>query len=618
MWQRNLGTLMCVCTGLLALGCGESSDDTPKASQGGSGSQAGSGGSSAGSNAGQGPGAGTSSGGAQPLPDGSKEYRGIVNLVDAEAAQVFDQYIADVDRFKGGKGNYDIEGAVRDFYLHYPDEYDFLFILNDHEVDSYAEGLHSWSSRPSLPGTGFEEPLCTGNGPGNLRSVVAIQVPSLDSFPPFAHEFAHHYAVGLAKELGFSRDVDTEFPGHWGLTGVNGQLGGFDPATLGCETPAGAKPPSCTATPTAGGRMRYTVAPFRPNADRERGQPFAPLELYLMGLLPAAEVPSPIVRFEGADFLFEAQEKTADGKLIIDASALAETTIAQIVTRHGEVPALPQDKRHFKAAVVLLTAAPATQPYLDRVADWAAIWAGEQESAQWPSFAELTGGRATISMKLGARRELGPDDVLEFTCPYSADCSPQAQDCPQGFACYGTSALFCAVPGVLDDGADCERHSDCKAGSVCSEIPTDFEHKVCSPYCDHVNASAPNACATLCPASFSPVYHTETLEELGAFCFGGSGGSCNPLTQDCEPGKACTGVELVSCEIPGDTKLGEVCLPFGATCEKGSVCVGVQGQPDQFCQPYCDPAPGAAAGTACTTKCPKGAWQYPGYGVCIP
>ena len=63
----------------------------------------------------------------------------------------------------------------------------------------------------------------------------------------------------------------------------------------------------------------------------------------------------------------------------------------------------------------------------------------------------------------------------------------------------------------------------------------------------------------------------------------------------------------------------EKAFPEGCLVEMiGSVCVGVQGQQDQFCQPYCDPAPGAAASVACATLCPKGAWEYTGYGVCIP
>ena len=447
---------------------------------------------------------------------------------------------------------------------------------------------------------------------------MGIQVGSLDRFPPFAHEFAHYYAVNLDAKFGFGRDVDTEFPGHWGMTSANGQLGGFDATTLRCETPVGAKPPNCT--PTASGRYHYTVAPFFPNANNATNQPFGPIELYLMGLLPVAEVPSPIVRFEGADFPFESLQPTSDGMFPIDATGLSDLAMSEIVARHGEVPALPADKRNFKAAVVLVTAAPAAQPLLDRVAEWAAIFGGEivSPNPDWVSFAKLSGGRATMSCRVGKRHDPTPDDALEFTCPSYNLCNPTTQNCPAGFACYGTSDLYCAATGGLDIGASCEHHRECKAGSACIQIPADFSKRVCAPYCDHLNPNAPNACAKLCPASFSPIYDTQSVAELGAFCYGGAGGACNPLLQDCAPGQACTGVEAVGCELPGTTKLGEVCQPFGNTCEKGSVCVGVVGEPNQYCQPYCDPSPNAPSANSCTTKCPNGAWEYPDHGVCIP
>jgi hypothetical protein len=617
-----------LCAALVSLTCACGGDDpggSPKNNGGaqGQGAQAGTlsgAGTGVGGGAGQAQSMGGSSAGMDgPLLNGAgREYRGIVNLVDAEAAKALDDYLLDADPYEGGSGELSLELATRLFYQHYPDEYDFIYFMTAHGLDTPVSGLHGWVTKPLMLGTGADAPICSGDGPAHLLSAIGIQVPNLDDFPPFAHEYAHHFAVHLAKEFGFSRDVDTVFQAHWGMTSANGQLGGFDATTLACEMPAGAKPPNCTAS--AGGRYRYVVAPFRPNGYLKVEQPFGPLELYMMGLLPVAEVPSPIVRFDGADYPFDALEVTADGKLVIDATGVTEIKMSDIVARHGEVPARPADKRHFKAAVVVVSATPAAQPLLDRVADWAAIFGGEMPSGRpdWVSFAQLTGNRASMSCRVGARHELGPDDVLEFACPSYNECSPQTQNCPQGLACYGTSDLYCAQPGVLENGASCEQDDDCKVGSVCAPIPTDFPRGVCSPYCDQVNASAPNACATLCPTSFSPIYNVETLEELGAFCFGGAGGACDPLLQDCGPGQACTGVDAVGCELAGTSKLGEVCLPFGASCEKGSVCVGIQGAENQYCQPYCDLAPGAPAATACASKCPKGVWEYPGYGICIP
>lgn len=611
------------CAGLMSLtvACGGTDDNGPPKNGGGQGPLAGS------STGGNGMGGSSSSGASGmggmavdgALPNGAgREYKGIVNLVDAEATKAIDDYILEADPFMGGSGMLTLETAIRRFYMHYADEYDFLYFVTEHKLDTSVAGLHGWITKPPMPGTGAEEPICSGEGPAHLRSAIAIQMYSETAFPPFAHEFAHYSGCHLDDSFGFSRDVDTVFQGHWGMTSANGQLGGFDGNTLFCETPAGAKPPACT--PGADGRTRYVVAPFFPNTESRADQPFGPIELYMMGLQPLAEIPQSVWRFDGADFKFEALEKTADGKLVITGTGVTEIKMSDIVAKHGEVPALPADKRSFKSAVVLVTAAPASQAVLDRVAEWAAVFSGEVKSQKpgWVSFTDLTGGRATMSMKLGARQELPPGGVLDFSCPTYDLCDPRAQNCPNGLACYGISDLYCAPAGKLEDGAECVRDLDCKKGSVCIGSPTDIEKFACAPYCDHLNADAPNACAKLCPTLFSPITVGDSLEEKGAVCFAGAGGACDPLLQNCAAGQTCTGLDITGCEPAGPGKEGEACLGFGGECEKGTVCVSIQGDPNYFCQPYCDAAPGATGPNACTTKCPGGNWPYDGYAVCIP
>jgi hypothetical protein len=608
----------------LTFACGGTDDNGPAKNSGGQAALAGSstGGGALGGGGGQGQGTGGTGGSTVvegTLPNGAgREYNGIVNLVDAAATKALDDYILEADPFMGGSGELDLEAATRLFYQHYSDEYDFIYFVTEHKLDTSVAGLHGWVTKPPMPGTGAEEPICTGKGPAHLRSAVAIQMYNSEAFPPFAHEFAHYFACHLDDSFGFSRDVDTVFQGHWGMTSANGQLGGFDGNTLFCETPAGAKPPACT--PGADGRIRYVVAPFFPNTELRIDQPFSPLELYMMGLQPLAEIPQTVFRFDGADFKFDAPETTADDKLIINGTGVTEIKMSDIVAKHGEVPALPADKRSFKAAVVLVTAAPAAQPVLDRVVEWAKVFGGEIKSTKpgWVSFSDLTGGRATMSLKVGPRHEPIPSDALDFSCPTYDLCDPRAQNCAGGLACYGISDFYCAPAGTGDLDTDCLRDSDCKKGSVCVGSPTDATKFTCAPYCDHVNADAANACAKLCPTLFSPIYSGDSLVEKGAICFAGAGGACDPLLQDCKAGQTCTGLDITGCEPAGTGKAGEVCPALGGGCEKGTVCVGIQGEPDQFCQPYCDNAPGATGANACATKCPGGAWDYDGYSVCIP
>ena len=642
-WSRVRAVIGCAAFALLAA-CGGGDDDdddgepapnagTGAAAGGASGAGAGGTAGSAGSVAGSGTAgsaggmAGSSGGGAgsgaEPpfqLPDGKgMEYRGILNIVDAEAADALDEFLITKTRFTSDS-QADLMPLIFQFYDHYGDDYDFLIFMNDHDVESEAAGVHRAMNVPPLPGTGQDAPQIANdlNAPPHLRAIIGAEIASFDRFPPFAHEIAHNWGNDLDPKLGFFDPSQPDSGAHWGVTGVNGQLGGFNPASLRCETPAGQSPPNCT--PGANGRTRFLVDYFHPAADSIEGMPFAPLELYLMGLLPLAELPDPILRFEDTTFDIDKPELTADRKLVVEAKRIAEIKVADIVARHGAVRMLPADKRHFRIGVALVTKAPAQQRYLDQVADWAAIFAGELKSSNpsWKSFAELTGNRATLGYKLGARRV--PDGKYQdWRSIWYDECRPKSAsaDCGAGQGCYGIGGFYCAKAGSAPEGAPCEADRDCTPGLICNVVPTSLDDNVCAPYCDAMNDAAPDACKTLCPSSFSPILHTVTLEPVGAFCGGNSGGVCDPLAQDCGPGKACSGMELTTCDTHGDKLRGQTCFPFGAVCEPGTTCTGIQGM-DSYCTPYCDPKPGAPADIACSALCPGGAWPFDGYSVCIP
>src|SRR5262249_26522351 len=125
---------------------------------------------------------------------------------------------------------------------------------------------------------------------GRVRGVIGIPYEP-GAFPPLPHETLHYWAVDLDDRFGFGvgLDASSSYPSHWGYASINGILGGFDGSTLRCQTPAGAMPPNCTAQ--SGGRIRYVTGPFAPQSNSFRGVPFAPIELYLMGLVPKTDVP---------------------------------------------------------------------------------------------------------------------------------------------------------------------------------------------------------------------------------------------------------------------------------------------------------------------------------------
>jgi hypothetical protein len=137
---------------------------------------------------------------------------------------------------------------------------------------------------------------------------------------------------------------------------------------------------------------------------------------------------------------------------------------------------------------------------MDRIADWAAIFAGEMTSddPEWVSFEQLTGGRATMSLHVGETRVWGPDDYLDFSGPLYDTCDPRLQDCGEGLACYGTGSFFCALPGTGEIGTSCEEESDCAPGLQCGTVFTDvLGPGQCAPYCNTTDPGAADSCDVL-------------------------------------------------------------------------------------------------------------------------
>lgn len=159
-------------------------------------------------------------------------------------------------------------------------------------------------------------------------------------------------------------------------------------------------PPACTGQ--SGGRTRYVLGPFGANATAFRGIPYAPMELYLMGLATGSEVPASIT------MLTKAKVATSTATSVtVEASGVSTLQFSSIVVRHGTPKLLPSNQRGFSGAFVVVSAAPAADSVLNDVAGFAAGFGNRNAVAGWPSFEDATGGRATMNTELGARRAVG-------------------------------------------------------------------------------------------------------------------------------------------------------------------------------------------------------------------
>jgi hypothetical protein len=311
-----------------------------------------------------------------------------VNIVDPAAAAEAREYIL-------GRSPQLYVGAAS-FYARFADDYDFLYVFTDAPVpNATTYARFTPVRRPATPSVGLTRALTDtryGDHP-RLRGAVGVNFTAGGNGPTI-HETLHYWATFLDARFGFGRDRDQGFGAHWGVAGVHGQHGGFDPATLRCSTPA-EQPPPCA--PDADGVTRVSMAAFGPTANGGDSQAYAPLELYLMGLLPRAEVPSPVLVLDGAHFV---RQDTATRRMIFEITGTHAVTMDDIVAVHGERPAAAAGDRAFRGAFVSFSDAPLSAERMDALERWAAVFGNAATSRGLLSFEAATGGRATMDTRL--------------------------------------------------------------------------------------------------------------------------------------------------------------------------------------------------------------------------
>jgi hypothetical protein len=329
-----------------------------------------------------------------PTPAGLQLRAHAVNIVDADAA-------SEIVRYIGGQSP-ELYRAAQVFFEHFDDAYDFLYVFTDGPVDGATTAARFTPVRRGIiPGTGITRATMNAMYPSSatrLRGAIGVNFSAVGNGPTL-HETLHYWSMFLSPTFGFGRDRDQNFGAHWGVASVNGQHGGFDASTLRCNAPAGATPPACTPDPD--GITRVTVATFGPNANGGDSRPYAPLELYLMGLVPRAEVGGPFLVLDGAHFV---SNDAMTRRMTFEITGSHMVSIDDIVRVHGERPPATAEERAFRSAFVVFSAAPVTAQRMDALERWASIVGNDTANMTLQSFERATGGRATMSTRLGRAR----------------------------------------------------------------------------------------------------------------------------------------------------------------------------------------------------------------------
>ena len=241
----------------------------------------------------------------------------------------------------------------------------------------------------------FRRPPISNVGPPRMRSYSFLGVRDGLLSGPSLHEIAHGWSAYLDGPLSLAEQTDRDPISHWGFTSVGGVLGGWDASSL--EALGDEQYRVCGPSPHEA---------FAPQGYAHNSVPYAPLELYLMGLLAPDDVPDIQVAIEPV-------LTTIEGTCVTFQAAELETvSVAQIIAANGvRLPSSQDSPKHFDVGLIVIAQHSLTeaewQVYEDAMICMEATsdcgnlatgiaHDGREVVFQPLTFFEATGGRASL------------------------------------------------------------------------------------------------------------------------------------------------------------------------------------------------------------------------------
>jgi len=305
--------------------------------------------------------------------------------------------------------SYDIWASAQDiakeFYKYHDDSYDFMNIVFDEGLHENRTSMGVSNSIYNIGKAIFDNTAQYGSA-GRLKGIMRFPIPSFfdGASEGFCHEIGHTWINSLnfypLQNIG----------GHWPISTLAEDIMGF-------SMPNG-----------VGGTFPYTFSQTGPNSWQlvqvaRHPNDFSDLSLYLMGLLPAAEVVTHMV-FENQDQPIIPGANWEGPVIYLNGS--------DVVARMGgeRIPNYQDSQKIFKVATILVTKGNLASPEMMQLYDWFASRAslvtqiaaheGLDSYASNP-FYMATGGRATMDSTL--ERPFGPE-ITSLSPAGASACGP--------------------------------------------------------------------------------------------------------------------------------------------------------------------------------------------------
>lgn len=286
----------------------------------------------------------------------------------------------------------EMKPVLKKLYNKFNDEFDFIACLynvgNMAEISGEIAG-QAFTISNNVKGIDREiiDKTEEFGSSGRLKSIFMLS-DRRQIRGAFLHELMHNWG---ALNIGQSHvDLSGELfydPVHWGVSSVNGILGGFDLSTLerNIDGNSNKYKAVCSQTDWSFGVVNSSNTEY------------APLELYLMGFIPANEVPD-IHYFTGISGS-SLENPSKNGIFYAEEEHIV--TIEDLILKYGERnPDYTKSQKDFNVLTIVIT----KNPVNDR--EWALI-EDDIRKMQIPgksgfifgtkNFYEATGGRGTLT-----------------------------------------------------------------------------------------------------------------------------------------------------------------------------------------------------------------------------